>query len=443
MIHAHTTTTDLPFTTRHDTTRHTHTLFFFARYLDWKDDKGRGTRRNLSERREGGRGGVHRVVQRWGAQGGSGTVDRRRETSVMARDGNVIAACIAWLKAHMPPLVKRDESLALLLVLGGVYLMVFVMALTQLLRTHYRLNKSITKQKLFFIFTAFCALIRSAFFISLAFLPAPLFLTYSLDATITEIILSNLPGYLFFSTYCLLIVYWAEIVDRVRNPTYTLNALLRPTFVACNTAIYVAETVIWTLWGVWSADGETAKIKTLAKVEMVFFTTVSLCAALSFLYFGGRLVVLLRRVDIVSGTRGVYSEVLRRRLREVAFLSIICTTSFLVRAGMVIYWTLQLQLICSRTPLKGGDGTIAYSNIGIGKLFIGDGGGDDDNSGCVRQEPYIFAYYIISEVIPSLLLLYILRELPKYVCLCTFGPVHHPHLSFTRTHTSSYANPHS
>ena len=66
---------------------------------------------------------------------------------------------------------------------------------------------------------------------------------------------------------------------------------------------------------------------------MVFFTTVSLCAALSFLYFGGRLVVLLRRVDIISGTRGVYSEVLRRRLREVAGLSIICTTSFLVRCA--------------------------------------------------------------------------------------------------------------
>ena len=155
----------------------------------------------------------------------------------------------AWFRAHFPPLVKHDESLVMLLVLGGVYFLVFLMSLTQLLRTHYRLNKSITKQKLFFIFTAFCALvrarasrrriadapaprarqltrarllappptqIRTVFFVSLAFLPVPLFLTYSLDATIAEIVLSNLPGYLFFSTYCLLIVYWAEIVDRVR-----------------------------------------------------------------------------------------------------------------------------------------------------------------------------------------------------------------------------------
>ena len=67
----------------------------------------------------------------------------------------------AWFRAHFPPLVKHDESLVMLLVLGGVYFLVFLMSLTQLLRTHYRLNKSITKQKLFFIFTAFCALVRA------------------------------------------------------------------------------------------------------------------------------------------------------------------------------------------------------------------------------------------------------------------------------------------
>ena len=224
--------------------------------------------------------------------------------------GSVLQRFTQWLRVHFPPLVKHDESLVMLLVLGGVYFLVFLMSLTQLLRTHYRLNKSITKAKLFFIFTAFCALvrgifpcvhacalwqisarvthlprahsdtrhhrlqttttdvndpeqIRTVFFVSLAFLPVPLFLTYSLDATIAEIVLSNLPGYLFFSTYCLLIVYWAEIVDRVRNPTYTLNALLRPTFVACNSAIYVVETVIWVLWGVWSSRGETHHIKTV------------------------------------------------------------------------------------------------------------------------------------------------------------------------------------
>lgn len=75
------------------------------------------------------------------------------------RDTNFITNCIEWLKDHFPPLVKHDQNLALLLVLGGLYFLVMILALLQLVRTHYRFNKSITKQKLFFIFTAFCALV--------------------------------------------------------------------------------------------------------------------------------------------------------------------------------------------------------------------------------------------------------------------------------------------
>ena len=69
---------------------------------------------------------------------------------------------------------------------------------------------------------------------------------------------------------------------------------------------------------------------------------------------------------------------------------------------MVIYWTLKLQLMCSSTPLAGGDGA---SGAGV----------VDTDAGCAKEEPYIFCYYLISEIVPSVLLLYILRELPKCV----------------------------
>ena len=133
----------------------------------------------------------------------------------------VLTGLLMWLQTLFPPLAKHDGSLARLLALGGVYFLLFVMAIAQLLRSHFRLNKKITKQKLFFIFISFCAIIRAVFFISFAFVPTPLFLTYSLDATLLEIILSNLPGYIFFSTYCLLIVYWAEV--RVSNMVTNLK----------------------------------------------------------------------------------------------------------------------------------------------------------------------------------------------------------------------------
>ena len=76
---------------------------------------------------------------------------------------------------------------------------------------------------------------------------------------------------------------------------------------------------------------------------------------------------------------------------------------------MVIYWTLKLQLMCSSTPLDGnGDG----NGDALAMLV-----NDDSNAGCAKEEPYIFSYYVISEIVPSVLLLYILRELPKCVCL--------------------------
>ena len=108
------------------------------------------------------------------------------------------------------------------------------------------------------------------------------------------VVLNNLPGFLFFSTYCLLIVYWAEasvfvlfiffclfssvrflfflcvvhvcletqcmiflsshennrrffsfflatcllqIVDRARDPSYSLNVWLHPSFIVTNTLV--------------------------------------------------------------------------------------------------------------------------------------------------------------------------------------------------------------
>lgn len=68
---------------------------------------------------------------------------------------------------------------------------------------------------------------------------------------------------------------------------------------------------------------------------------------------------------------------------------------FLSRAGMVIFWTERMQLLCSQTPANSDSNSTSYEVQ------------------CDKEAPYIFVYYIISEVIPSLLLLYILRELPK------------------------------
>ena len=53
-----------------------------------------------------------------------------------------------------------------------------------------------------------------------------------------QAVLLDLPGLLFFSTYTLLVLFWAEIYHQARNiPT----ASLRPAFMAFNAAVYAVQ----------------------------------------------------------------------------------------------------------------------------------------------------------------------------------------------------------
>ena len=51
-------------------------------------------------------------------------------------------------------------------------------------------------------------------------------------------VLLDLPGLLFFSTYTLLVLFWAEIYHQARSlPTSTL----RPIFIAANLVVYAIQ----------------------------------------------------------------------------------------------------------------------------------------------------------------------------------------------------------
>ena len=113
-------------------------------------------------------------------------------------------------------LTRDKEKTVVCFVLALCYLVVATCAVAQFVRTHRRLSKALTKQKLFFTFTAVTALARLGLMITIPFSGEPLLLSYYRKILLT--VLNNLPGLLFFSTYNLLIAYWAEILDRVQNP---------------------------------------------------------------------------------------------------------------------------------------------------------------------------------------------------------------------------------
>ena len=289
--------------------------------------------------------------------------------------------------ASLDSLLLKDETKTVVcFILAVCYLVVATCAVAQFIRTHRRLSKALTKQKLFFTFTALTALARLGLMIAIPFANEPLLLSYYKRTTLT--ILNNLPGLLFFSTYNLLIAYWAEILDRVQNPAVRRSAVIHPLFIVANVLIYVVQIGLWTIWATksqpWSYDNPWT-LWTL-RSQLALFALIYFVASMGFLFFGSRLVALLRRVESANGgQRGVYNKVVKRRLREVGVLTAICTTSFMLRTGMIIMFFVKLEKQKHDQHTLGREGNL---------LFV------------------VF-YYIISEVIPSCLLLYILRELPR------------------------------
>lgn len=239
--------------------------------------------------------------------------------------------------------------------LCAAYAVVGAVALIQLIRIELRVPEyGWTTQKVFhlmnFIVNAARAVVFGFHHTVFKFRPR-----------IFRLVFLDLPGLLFFSTYTLLVLFWAEIYHQARNlPTERL----RPAFLIINGAIYVIQVCIWLYE--WISPNEI-----LAIVAKLFLAVVSFTAAVGFLTYGGRLFLVLRRFPIESKGR-------QKKLREVGSVTAICFTCFLIRT-IVAAWS-------------------AFNNAA--------------NVDALNHPILNLFYYVIVEVVPSALVLFILRKLP-------------------------------
>nr|XP_033512461.1 tobamovirus multiplication protein 1 isoform X4 [Nicotiana tomentosiformis] len=184
----------------------------------------------------------------------------------------------------------------------------------------------------------------------------------------------DLPGLLFFSTFTLLVLFWAEIYHQARSlPTDKL----RISYISINGAIYFIQACIWVY--LWSNDNSTVEF-----IGKIFIAVVSFIAALGFLLYGGRLFLMLRRFPIESKGR-------RKKLHEVGSVTAICFTCFLISCFVVVL-----------------------------SAF------DPDASLDVLDHPVLnLIYYLgqLVEILPSALVLYILRKLPPKRVSAQYHPI--------------------
>ena len=152
---------------------------------------------------------------------------------------------------------------------------------------------------------------------------------------------------------------------------------LRPAFLAANGLVYGVQVTLWCWGAVVSAKGSSAASEASSAPRVAALASLaaaSAAAAAGFVIYGGRLFLMLRRFPIESRGR-------QKKLREVGAVAATCALCFGARA-VAAAWL-------AADPARGA---ASLDVAGHGVLN--------------------FAYYGVSELLPSALVLFILRRLP-------------------------------
>mmetsp|Transcript_5518 Transcript_5518/g.20122 ORF Transcript_5518/g.20122 Transcript_5518/m.20122 type:complete len:280 (+) Transcript_5518:394-1233(+) len=242
--------------------------------------------------------------------------------------------------------------------LAGAYGLVALVALVQLVRIQLRVPEyGWTTQKVFHFLNFLQSSFRAAVFILLR--------AIAKTPKVLQFVLVDTPGLLYFSTYTLLILFWAEIYHQARSLPTTY---LRPIFVVINVLVYAVQIGIW----IWLAIPSQKHFQDQYPYCQCFLAGVFILAALGFFVHGGRLFLMLRRFPVESRGR-------TKKLREVGCVTVICSLCFTGRAAFIIY------------------DAVAGNRLDLDTI----------------DHPITDAiYYGVFEVLPSALVLLILRKLP-------------------------------
>ncbi|KAL8462740.1 hypothetical protein ACS0TY_033673 [Phlomoides rotata] len=207
--------------------------------------------------------------------------------------------------------------------LCAVYALVSSVALIQLIRIELRVPEyGWTTQKVFHLMNFIVNGVRAVVF---GFHKQVFFL----HPKALTLVLLDLPDLLFFSTYTLLVLFWAEIYHQARSlPTDKLRIF----YISINGAIYFIQFCLWVY--LWVDDNSIAQF-----IGKIFIAVMSFIAALGFLLYGGRLFFMLRRFPIESKGR-------RKKLHEVGSVTAICFTCFLIRCFVVRFRLAPFILVC-------------------------------------------------------------------------------------------------
>ncbi|THU68371.1 hypothetical protein C4D60_Mb08t03210 [Musa balbisiana] len=193
---------------------------------------------------------------------------------------------------------------------------------------------------------------------------------------------------------------------------------LRIVYICVNVVIYVIQFCIWIY--LWIHDSNIIEL-----IGKIFIAAISFIAALGFLLYGGRLFLMLRRFPIESKGR-------RKKLHE--SIASETTISFIAALGFLLYGG-RLFLMLRRFPIEskgrrkklhevGSVTAICFTCFLVRCFVVGLSAFDANASLEVLDHPILdLIYYLMTEILPSALVLYILRKLPPKRVSAQYHPI--------------------
>ncbi|KAJ4836531.1 Tobamovirus multiplication protein 3 [Turnera subulata] len=193
----------------------------------------------------------------------------RRSSRVVEVTAYKLKEASSWWEEVNKSEVWQDRIFHLL---AALYALVAAVAIIQLVRIQLRVPEyGWTTQKVFHFLNFLVNGVRCLVFIFRRAIQR-------MHPEILQHILLDLPSLAFFTTYALLVLFWAEIYYQARAVS---TDGLRPSFFTINAIIYAIQLAMWlVLW--WK------NIPVVIILSKMFFAGVSLFAALGFLLYGGR-----------------------------------------------------------------------------------------------------------------------------------------------------------
>lgn len=224
--------------------------------------------------------------------------------------------CTFWcsVKHHFLQGCNEDEP-CLWYYFGAAYAALAVATLVQLLRILNNMSEyGWTMQKTFHVLNLVVCTSRAVL------LCLWNIINNAKAANILEVILFSLPTLLFFSTYTLLVLFWAEIVHAARPKT-----LIQPkaAYSSVNLVAYMLSVVFWGLCG----NNSTQAIGKI--LDSSWHIALNLLAAAVFVAYGYMLLKMLRRSPVVSAVR-------KKKFVEIAVVTVLSVLCFCGKAVLQI-----------------------------------------------------------------------------------------------------------